>query len=343
LAVSGLEGVELMTTPDFIEMARAVGAGVSGGVAEHPTKWRLVFRSRTSGPLVRPFNSEEEALAAFHSLDGREQIENWAATSIEHPDGYTPPPPRRLHIYGETEEDRRARALIDSWRFGQWLIGNGRRVGHFGALIEWIDHHQDPYNVSLEDVESRLRRWKRRLERMETGKFIDDDSEESEADYELFANGEDDPFESEFGLSIEDLTDLFRQARSAWLQHEAKTKEPHVFGPEDHKCFVELTPIEPPSRGGVYFIITMAPVQPATVKIGWSLKNIRQRLADLQCAHPWPLKLLAAEDGAPREREHQLHSQFAALRVRGNGEWFELSGPVLDHIRNLRASAGASQ
>jgi hypothetical protein len=48
--------------------------------------------------------------------------------------------------------------------------------------------------------------------------------------------------------------------------------------------------------------------------------------------------VLATEPGG-REREHQRHRQFAALRV--HGEWFRLEVPFTDHIKALgREAAG---
>lgn len=319
-----------MSTADFIEGARLLGAGVGGGIDEHPTKWRLVVRSRTQPALVLPFDTEAEVRSAFEVERGRELVAEWTSITIEHPDGFTPPPPRRLPIYGETAEDRRSRDLIDSWRFGQWLLANRRRITRFDMLIDFIDHEQDPYNVSLQDIEKRLAWWHRRLDKWHAGELTDEFGDEDD--------GASEPeegrclFESEHGYDLDDLVEVFGQARAEWLRREARLEEG-----EDHSCHVVLTPIDAPRTGGVYFVWTTAPVHPGHVKIGFSSTSIKQRLADLQCSHPWPLALLAVEHGVGRNRERELHREFKSLRVRANGEWFLLTGRMLQHLKNLRA------
>lgn len=61
------------------------------------------------------------------------------------------------------------------------------------------------------------------------------------------------------------------------------------------------------------------------VKIGYA-KSVAGRVADLQCANPRPLSLLASCNG-DRSLEYTLHRAIEG-RVRRNGEWFN-NGPTL--------------
>lgn len=66
------------------------------------------------------------------------------------------------------------------------------------------------------------------------------------------------------------------------------------------------------------------------VKIGKSL-DLRNRIVSF--SYPY-LELLATEPGYT-EREHQLHDQFADLRV--SGEWFRYEAPLRDYVESLQA------
>lgn len=79
-------------------------------------------------------------------------------------------------------------------------------------------------------------------------------------------------------------------------------------------CELDLEPLEPPDAPGVYVIQGV----PGWVKIGRA-QNIRQRMAELQVAHPVPLKLLAILDSNPC-REIDFHGRFRPYRT--IGEWF---------------------
>lgn len=74
------------------------------------------------------------------------------------------------------------------------------------------------------------------------------------------------------------------------------------------------------------------------VKIGFS-KNPWARLADLRVTEP-RLKLLAIEHGT-MEMEHDLHQQFADLRV--GGEWFKNVGPLAQRVRSVAAAGSAER
>lgn len=80
----------------------------------------------------------------------------------------------------------------------------------------------------------------------------------------------------------------------------------------------------------VYFIRAGAS---GPVKIGYTSRDIKQRLASLQCGHPEELLLLAAVSG-DRTLEAELHQCFASHRL--SGEWFSLgSEQVLEVVASL--------
>lgn len=78
----------------------------------------------------------------------------------------------------------------------------------------------------------------------------------------------------------------------------------------------------------VYFVQS---VHGGPIKIGVA-KNVTVRLNELQAAHPYELKVLAVLRGAGREKEQELHRQFAEHRL--CGEWFEVSTRLLEVIQN---------
>lgn len=69
------------------------------------------------------------------------------------------------------------------------------------------------------------------------------------------------------------------------------------------------------------------------IKIGTSL-NVQKRLAALQSGCPYPIKLLAAYPGGPKE-ERRLHRQFLHLRTRG--EWHQPGADLRALIREVQA------
>src|SRR5262249_53012683 len=85
-----------------------------------------------------------------------------------------------------------------------------------------------------------------------------------------------------------------------------------------------------PRAGFIYFIAT---VDRQFVKIGWSISP-RSRLPDLQTACPYELILLGRHAGTQQD-ETALHCQFAARRVRRNGEWFHLAPELTEYITTM--------
>lgn len=84
-------------------------------------------------------------------------------------------------------------------------------------------------------------------------------------------------------------------------------------------------------KGFVYFID--AHVGVPVVKIGWTGKDPRTRLAGLQTASPVKLVLAAFMEGSQSD-ERKLHEVFAPLRRRG--EWFEQKGKLDDFVNTMR-------
>jgi hypothetical protein len=78
----------------------------------------------------------------------------------------------------------------------------------------------------------------------------------------------------------------------------------------------------------IYFI---ACPETQAVKIGYATDPIR-RFSKIQSDTPGELSILGVEDGG-KDRESQLHRQFAADRRRG--EWFNLSTDIRAHIATL--------
>lgn len=74
----------------------------------------------------------------------------------------------------------------------------------------------------------------------------------------------------------------------------------------------------------------------AHIKIGYSV-NLRQRLK----TYPLSRRLLATEPGDEHLEAVRLH-EFAEHRAMGR-EWFHPAPRLLDHINQLRASAGATR
>jgi hypothetical protein len=94
-----------------------------------------------------------------------------------------------------------------------------------------------------------------------------------------------------------------------------------------------LVPLRRPDCAGVYFVRA---AETSRVKIGVA-RDIRRRTRSLQTSSPFRLELVAfiERKGADGTREHEkaLHAACAELRV--IGEWFTLSGDLLDLIAGL--------
>lgn len=80
-------------------------------------------------------------------------------------------------------------------------------------------------------------------------------------------------------------------------------------------------------RGWTYFISAAC----GSIKIGRTF-GMAYRLAELQCANPKELELLAVVPDGGREAEY--HHQFAEHRLRG--EWFEPHPDILAEIERIR-------
>ena len=86
------------------------------------------------------------------------------------------------------------------------------------------------------------------------------------------------------------------------------------------------------ARGWVYFVQANC----GSIKIGRAT-NVPFRLAELQCANPHELIVVAvAVDGG---REAEYHTRFAEHRIRG--EWFAPHPEILAEIDRLNAGGAA--
>jgi hypothetical protein len=72
---------------------------------------------------------------------------------------------------------------------------------------------------------------------------------------------------------------------------------------------------------GVYFI-----TDGEMIKIGFTAQSPQKRLAALQTGSPKPLSLLAFTPEWGRDKELELHQQFARLRI--TGEWFKIDSDI---------------
>lgn len=93
-------------------------------------------------------------------------------------------------------------------------------------------------------------------------------------------------------------------------------------------AYLRRTP--PAQRAVVYFIQA---TRGGPVKIGQS-DRVERRLADLQSASPYPLRIVATLDGTCA-LERELHVLFAAHRL--HGEWFRPCAEIADYLRGLNA------
>jgi len=85
--------------------------------------------------------------------------------------------------------------------------------------------------------------------------------------------------------------------------------------------------VPPPT---VYFVQTESPDGP--VKIGYTGRRVRERMAEGQTFAHQELTLLAETYGTPAD-EAKLHRLFAPLRVRG--EWFRYDGDLRELVMML--------
>lgn len=101
------------------------------------------------------------------------------------------------------------------------------------------------------------------------------------------------------------------------------------------KIFWKMRAHEPDHQAGssrVYFLHAPAV---GMVKIGRS-RNIEQRMIDLRCASPVPLKLIMTVDGG-LTTERMMHERFKPYRK--HGEWFKASRTLMRWIDSFRLGA----
>jgi len=72
------------------------------------------------------------------------------------------------------------------------------------------------------------------------------------------------------------------------------------------------------------------------LKIGYTSRDIHQRVRELQTGSPRALRLIEYIPGAGVDVERQLHAKFAAYSLRHNGEWFHASPEIEEEFRRLR-------
>jgi Meiotically Up-regulated Gene 113 (MUG113) protein len=80
---------------------------------------------------------------------------------------------------------------------------------------------------------------------------------------------------------------------------------------------------------GVYFITTMPDME--YVKIGVA-EFVNNRLAGLQTASPFELRIVGYDKFGDRNDEGRLHARFGHLRIKG--EWFRFTEEIRDYIRD---------
>ena len=81
--------------------------------------------------------------------------------------------------------------------------------------------------------------------------------------------------------------------------------------------------------GFVYFI-----TNGQNIKIGFTSKSPKQRLKQLNTGSDKQLFLLGYMS-ATQSKEKELHSQFEYLKIRSNGEWFQVDDKLLDYINEV--------
>lgn len=245
-----------------------------------------------------------------------------------------PATPRRLPILGDTSMSRAIREICDEWGFGRWLMDkaygpNGMMYGlsrardsNADALCEAFDIHQDPSITSINDALDWVTQLDLRIEEQRPS------YEEEVIDWENHLG-----MERDYYLMI--LATFSRRYIIHRLKERGfKLTKNTKLDAHDRCAWVELPR---PEAGGVYFVV--AGEREERVKIGCA-KNIRKRVAELQTSSPYRLRLAAFLlcDDPPKE-EANNHKKFAAYRL--HGEWFSLSGELLDEVRRLRVAADA--
>lgn len=110
----------------------------------------------------------------------------------------------------------------------------------------------------------------------------------------------------------------------AWLIHE---RHQRVERARRRRELLEQGPPTPFGNSMVYYLM----LGPRRVKIGYALR-LKERLASLRMD---PQYVVALERGA-RDLERQRHAEFAAERIDGRKEDFELSDRLIAHVTDLQ-------
>lgn len=82
-------------------------------------------------------------------------------------------------------------------------------------------------------------------------------------------------------------------------------------------------------RNIVYFIKQDIPN--GMIKIGYTSRNVSNRLSSLQTGSPYNLIVLKTIDG-DMNTEFELHKKFSKYRL--SGEWFDCSPEIISYIEN---------
>lgn len=245
-----------------------------------------------------------------------------------HPSFWSPAPPRRLPLFGETPQAFATREILDEWFFGSWLCSH--KHGDARELVDSLDNLQCLSVTSINDALFSARRTERTVEEdIEDGLRWDDCGRSVESG----------AFQDEFGMDRDELYELLMRYAEKYLRIRLAARgfrfaKVRLFA--EHKS-CEWAEVPRVDVGGVYFVVSGE--RDERVKIGHA-KNIRKRVAELQTAAPYKLKLAAImPSGDPPKAEAEQHQKFKALRVQG--EWFRLEGGLLDHVRKLRQGKAA--
>jgi hypothetical protein len=210
--------------------------------------------------------------------------------------------PKRLSVFGERDIDRHLRHLLTDERFGIWLFA-GSSCRRREDLFWYLDREINPCNASIQDCDQAMQD-QEEAAAQEPGRSAIDEHAQVYREYQLLVGQ---------WLSTE---------LSARLHRRVEANEiPHVCD--------DIPGLAPPESPGVYAILGAG----GFIKIGKARRSIRSRFAELQCAHPVKLSLLAVLSTNPNQ-EGEFHKRFADARVQG--EWFKVTPALRTGIRKAR-------
>lgn len=81
--------------------------------------------------------------------------------------------------------------------------------------------------------------------------------------------------------------------------------------------------------GKVYFL-----TDTKNVKIGFTSGDVQKRLKQLSTGSPFKLYVLGWIEG-DLQKEKELHTKFANLKLKKNGEWFQANQDLIDYINEV--------